>query len=55
MMQDVHVLNEIQDCHGNKCKMETSAVLHLEYNFIWCWNLETSESRSDVSGKVWNL
>jgi hypothetical protein len=26
-------------------------VLHLEYSLVWCGNVDTSESRSEVSGK----
>jgi hypothetical protein len=22
---------------------------------VWCWNVDTSESRSIVSGKFWNV
>jgi len=36
---------------GLKFKEESSKVLHLEYNFVWCWNLDASESRSDIPGK----
>jgi hypothetical protein len=28
-----------------KFKEETSKVLHLEHSFVWCWKLDTSESR----------
>jgi len=62
--------NYIQDCHGNssiqqedsfhqkngmKFKDETSKVLHLEHNFVWRWNLNTSESISEIPGKIWNV
>jgi len=33
-----------------KFKEETIKVLHLKYSFVWCWNLDTSESRSRISG-----
>ena len=26
-------------------------MIHLEYSLVWCWNLVTSESRSEVSSK----
>jgi hypothetical protein len=26
---------------------------HLEHGFVWCWNLNTSESRSEIPGKCW--
>jgi len=34
---------------------ETGEVLHLEHSFVWCWNLDTSESRSGVYWKFWNV
>jgi hypothetical protein len=34
---------------GLKFKEETSKVLHLEHSFLWCSNMDTSESRSEVS------
>jgi len=37
-----------------KIKEETSKILRLEHNFFWCWNLETSEGRATIPGKVWN-
>jgi len=30
-------------------------VLHLEHTLVWCWNLGTSESRSEIPGKFWNV
>ena len=38
-----------------KCMEETSEVLHLEYSFVWCWNLDISESTLEKPGKFWNL
>jgi hypothetical protein len=35
-------------------KEETSEVLHLEY-IVWCWNLNTTNSRSEKPGKFWNV
>jgi hypothetical protein len=40
---------------GLKFKEEASKVLHLEHSFVWCWNVDTSENRSEVSGKFWNV
>jgi hypothetical protein len=40
---------------GLKFKEETSKVLHLEHSFVWCWNLDTSESRSEIPGKFLNV
>jgi hypothetical protein len=30
-------------------------VLHLEHGVIWCWNLDTTEGRSEISGKFLNM
>jgi hypothetical protein len=30
-------------------------VLHLEHSFLWCWNVVTSESRSEIPGKFWKV
>jgi len=30
---------------------EVSERLHLEYSFTWCWKLDASDSRSEISGK----
>ena len=38
-----------------KFKEETSKLLHLERSFVWCWNLDTSESRSEITGKFCNV
>ena len=40
---------------GLEFKEKTSKVLHLDHKFIWCWNLDTSDSRSEVSGQFWNV
>jgi hypothetical protein len=40
---------------GLKFKEETIKVLHLGHCFVWCWNVDTSENRSEVSGKFWNV
>ena len=34
-----------------KFKEEASEVLHLEQSFVWCWNLDTSESKSEIHGE----
>ena len=36
----------IQACNGTALR---SKVLHMEHSFVWCWNLDTSESRSEIS------
>jgi hypothetical protein len=40
---------------GLKFVEETSEVLELEHRIIWCWNLDTSESRSEIPRKFWNV
>jgi hypothetical protein len=30
-------------------------VQHLEHSFVWCWNLDTSESRSETPAKFLNV
>jgi hypothetical protein len=30
-------------------------VLHLEHSFVWCWNVDTLESGSEISGKFLNV
>jgi hypothetical protein len=30
-------------------------MLHLEHSFVWCWSLDTSEDRSEVPWKFWNV
>jgi len=37
---------------ASECKEETSKVLYMEHSFVWCWNLDTSENRSEIP--FWN-
>ena len=30
-------------------------LLHLEHNFVWCRNLDTSKNTSETPGKFWNV
>jgi hypothetical protein len=30
-------------------------VLQLEHRFVWCWNLDSSGSRTEITGKFWNV
>jgi hypothetical protein len=38
-----------------KFEEETSKVPHLQHSFVLCWNLDTWESRSEITGKFWNV
>jgi hypothetical protein len=38
-----------------KFKENTNEMLHLEYSFVWCFNLGTSKSRLEIAGKFWNV
>jgi hypothetical protein len=40
--------------HSNKNNVNVK-VLHLENSFVWWWNLDTSEIRSEVPGKFSKL
>jgi hypothetical protein len=33
----------------------TSEVQHFEHYLVRCWNLDTSDSRSEIPGKFWNM
>ena len=28
-------------------------MLYVEHNSVWCWYLDTSESKSEIPGKFW--
>jgi hypothetical protein len=30
-------------------------VLHLAHSFVWCWNVDISGRRSEISGKFWTV
>ena len=38
-----------------KFQEETGEVLHLKRSIVWCQNLNTFESRSQIPGKFWNV
>ena len=40
---------------GLKFEDESSKKLHLQYSFVWCWNMGTSDSRSETLGKFWDV
>jgi hypothetical protein len=67
MMQEVYMkLNSgfpwqssIQQEHGSfhqqiglKFQEETIRVLHLDHSFVWCRNVDSLESRSEILGKL---
>jgi hypothetical protein len=58
-MQDVHVkLNAELPWEKkvfNKKKEQTNKLPHLERGLVWCWKLETSESRSELPRKLLNV
>jgi hypothetical protein len=35
-----------------RAKEEISEVLHWEHSFVWCGNLDSSETKSEVPGKI---
>ena len=30
-------------------------MIYLDHNNLWCWNLNTSESKSEIPEKFWNV
>jgi hypothetical protein len=36
-------------------KEETKEMFNLEHSFVRCWNLDTSESRTEIPGKLWSV
>ena len=40
---------------GLKFKEETSKMPNLEYSIIFWWKMDTSQSRSEIPGKFWNV
>jgi len=36
-------------------KEETNDMPDLGHSFVWFWNLDISESRSEIPWKLWNL
>ena len=37
---------------GLKNEEETCKMLHLEHSFRWCWNLDDSDSRIEIPGRL---
>jgi len=40
---------------GLKRKEKTSKMLHSEHRFVQCWNFDTSDYRTEVFWKFWNV
>jgi len=40
---------------GFQFKEGTSEMQHLRRSFLLCWNLDSSESRSEIHGRFWNV
>ena len=40
---------------GLRSKEKTNKMLYLEHSFIWSWQLDTSESRSETPAKFLNV
>jgi len=40
---------------GRIFKEESNKLLRLEQSFVWCWNLDTSEGRSEILGMFSNV
>ena len=38
-----------------KFKEQTSKVLHFGHSFVWCWNLDTVVTRSEIPQTFWNF
>jgi len=38
-----------------KFKEETSKMIHSENIILWCWKLDTSNSRSEIPEKFWSV
>jgi len=38
-----------------KFQEESSKMLHLEYNIVWCCKLDSTENRSEILGNFENL
>jgi hypothetical protein len=71
MMQSVHVIlksksaiekatfNKKNDFFNQKIELkfeeETGGMIHTKHIFLWCWNLDTSENKSQVPAKFRNV
>ena len=54
-LTNIYKNNSVQHKDGSldqqnwlKFKEETSKMLHLQHSFVWCWNLDISERRSEM-------
>ena len=62
LIQEYHVQSSIQQEEGSfrqgiglEFKEDATKVLYLELSFVWCWKLDTSESRSEIPTKFRNV
>ena len=67
IMQDVHVKlsptlpwqkqqsTRILFTSTTDLNLRKKLILHLEHRLVWCCNLDTSECRSQTTGKLWNM
>jgi len=69
MLQDVHVIKSglpwkkqrstrrrpFSSASWTLPKEKTSKLLHFGHRFAWCWNLDTSESISEIPWKFWSF
>lgn len=39
---------------GLKFNEKSYEILPLEHRFLWSWNLDTSKSKSEITGEFWN-
>jgi hypothetical protein len=49
------MVSYIRKLNSLKFKEDTTKVLRLEHFFVWLWKLNTSECRSEIPLKLWNL
>jgi len=50
-----HQVDPLHKQTGLKRKEETIKELQMGYSFVWCWNLNTSDCRSEILGQVWSV
>jgi hypothetical protein len=53
-LRNTHSVDSLRQKIRLRATEETSEELHLEHSFVWCGNLDSSETISEVPGKFWN-